>query len=55
MERLAQEGLGRALALLRACAGPDGFVASPSHHDNYRRIWARDGAIMVLAADARRG
>ena len=50
MERLAQEGLGRALALLRACAGPDGFVASPSHHDNYRRIWARDGAIMVLAA-----
>lgn len=44
------EGYARALALLRACATADGFVASPTESDNYRRIWGRDGAIMSLAA-----
>lgn len=47
---LEQEGYQRALALLHACATPDGFVASPSKHDNYRRIWSRDGTIIALAA-----
>ena len=47
---LEQEGYQRALMLLHDCATPDGFVASPSKHDNYRRIWSRDGAIIALAA-----
>jgi len=47
---LEQEGYQRALALLHDCATPDGFVASPSKHDNYRRIWSRDGTIIALAA-----
>jgi hypothetical protein len=45
-----EEGYSRARALLRDCATPDGFVASPSDHDNYRRIWGRDGTIIALAA-----
>jgi hypothetical protein len=44
------DGYARARALLRDCATPHGFVASPSERDNYRRIWARDGAILSLAA-----
>jgi len=36
--------------LLHACVTQDGFVASPSDHDNYRRIWSRDGTIIALAA-----
>lgn len=47
---VVEEGYNRALALLHACVTADGFVASPSDHDNYRRIWARDGAIISLAA-----
>jgi hypothetical protein len=43
-------GYDQALALLRACTTADGFVASPAGSDNYRRIWARDGAIISLAA-----
>ena len=45
-----EEGYQRALALLHACNSEDGFLASPSQHDNYRRIWARDGVILGLAA-----
>ena len=44
------EGYDQALALLRACATADGFVASTTESHNYRRIWGRDGAIMSLAA-----
>lgn len=44
------EAYAKALALLRDCATPDGFVASPSKRDNYRRIWGRDGTIISLAA-----
>lgn len=44
------EGYNQALALLKQCVTPDGFIASPSEHDNYRRVWARDGAILSLAA-----
>ena len=43
-------GYSKALALLRDCATPDGFVASTSERDNYRRVWGRDGAILALAA-----
>jgi len=45
-----EAGYDKAVALLHACATPDGFVASPSDHDNYRRVWSRDGAIISLAA-----
>ncbi len=47
---LADEGLERALAVLRSCVTEYGFLASPAERDNYRRIWARDGCIMSLAA-----
>ena len=49
-DNLLAEGYTRALALLRECNTEDGFLASPSQHDNYRRIWARDGVILGLAA-----
>lgn len=45
-----EEGYEKALALLEECATPDGFVASPSNRDNYRRVWGRDGTILSLAA-----
>jgi glycogen debranching enzyme len=44
------EGYDRALSLLRACITADGFIASPTESQNYRRIWGRDAAIMSLAA-----
>jgi len=44
------EGYIRALALVDACSTPDGFVASTTDRDNYKRIWARDGVIIGLAA-----
>lgn len=47
---LSTVGYHKALELLRQCATPDGFVASPDYSANYRRIWGRDGAIMGLAA-----
>jgi hypothetical protein len=46
----SEEGYRKSLALLHDCATPDGFVASPRNHDNYRRIWSRDGVIITLAA-----
>ena len=49
-EALFTEGYNRALALLRECSSEDGFLASPTQHDNYRRVWARDGVILGLAA-----
>jgi hypothetical protein len=47
---LADEGYQQALALMRRCATKHGFLATPTEQDNYRRIWARDGAIIGLAA-----
>ena len=44
------EGLTKAIGLIRRCGTPNGFVASPTASHNYRRIWARDGAIISLAA-----
>ena len=40
----------QAIDLLHRCLTVDGFLASPSQQDNYRRIWARDGVIISLAA-----
>ena len=49
-EDLAHEGLRRSLETMRACVGDHGFLASPTRRDNYRRVWARDGCIIGLAA-----
>lgn len=38
------------MQLLHACKSPHGFVASPTQQHNYHRIWARDGAVISLAA-----
>ena len=40
----------QAIQLLHACSTEDGFIASRTDRDNYRRIWARDGVIVGLAA-----
>lgn len=50
MSTLVADGYRRALKLLYACSTPDGFLATPTERDNYRRIWARDGVIIGLAA-----
>lgn len=45
-----EEGYSRSIELLRECSTQDGFLATPSTRDNYRRIWGRDGSIIALAA-----
>lgn len=40
----------QAIELLYRCSSADGFLASPTDNTNYRRIWARDGVIIGLAA-----
>lgn len=45
-----REGYEQARELLWQLATDDGFLASTVSHDNYRRIWARDGVIIGLAA-----
>jgi glycogen debranching enzyme len=49
-QELFAEGYRRACDLLSACSRPEGFLASPTDQDNYRRIWGRDGIIIGLAA-----
>lgn len=45
-----EQGYDRAVELVRCCCTLHGFVASPGEHDNYHRIWSRDGSILSLAA-----
>jgi hypothetical protein len=45
-----EQAYHKALELLRRCITEDGFVASPTNKANYRRVWARDGVILGLAA-----
>ncbi len=47
---LFEKGYAKAVELLTSCRTNDGFIASRQDHDNYRRIWGRDGAIITLAA-----
>jgi hypothetical protein len=49
------EGYDHAVALLRSCISEAGFLASPTHSANYRRVWGRDGIIMGLGALAAGG
>jgi glycogen debranching enzyme len=44
------EAVSRAAALMKQCISVHGFLASSTNSDNYRRIWARDGIIIGLAA-----
>jgi GH15 family glucan-1,4-alpha-glucosidase len=46
----SKKAVSQAQALLKKCATAHGFLASPTDNDNYRRIWARDGIIIGLAA-----
>lgn len=49
-DELFTDGYQRAFDLLIECSRPEGFLASPTEKDNYRRIWGRDGIIIGLAA-----
>jgi glycogen debranching enzyme len=44
------QGYRKAMQLVYDCSRKEGFLASPTDSDNYRRIWARDGVIVGLAA-----
>lgn len=45
----SREGYGRAMEMLHRCLSDDGFLATPTRLDNYRRVWGRDSTIMGLA------
>jgi Alkaline and neutral invertase len=47
---ITESAYALSLALLKKASTPHGFVASVQEHDNYRRIWTRDGIITSLAA-----
>lgn len=44
------EGYYQALRLLQQASTPQGFTASLQAHDNYQRVWTRDGVVNGLAA-----
>lgn len=48
-EIFQEEGYQKAFDLLKQCATPNGFLASTTEEDNYRRVWSRDGVIIGLA------
>jgi len=47
---ISQIGYSKAIELLRQASTPMGFVASVQDHDNYQRVWTRDGVVNGLAA-----
>jgi hypothetical protein len=46
----AAQGYEKAVELLASCATTDGFLATTTERDTYRRIWGRDSCITGLAA-----
>jgi len=46
----AADAYTKARELLLQCAAEEGFLASPTEQENYRRVWSRDGVITGLAA-----
>lgn len=44
------QGYDKAIELLHECATEDGFLATTTRRNNYRRVWGRDGCIIGLAA-----
>ncbi len=49
VEAHTSPGYEHALELLRRCVTPDGFLASTTPQENYKRVWSRDGVVMGLA------
>jgi GH15 family glucan-1,4-alpha-glucosidase len=49
-DELFEGGFARAVENLRSALTPEGFVASTTDHNNYQRVWGRDGVIVSLAA-----
>lgn len=49
-EKLMEQGYRKAIDLLGECSRPEGFLASPTNDQNYRRVWGRDSVIIGLAA-----
>lgn len=47
---VTDEAQKQSVQLLRDISTEKGFVASPKDHDNYHRVWGRDGVICSLAA-----
>ncbi|WP_231459531.1 glycoside hydrolase 100 family protein [Pedobacter sp. Leaf132] len=47
---LKSQSYNLAIELLRAASTPYGFVAAVHEHDNYKRVWTRDGVITSIAA-----
>ncbi|MFC1223968.1 glycoside hydrolase 100 family protein [Pedobacter sp. BG31] len=45
-----QKGYELALKLMARASTPSGFVAAVEEHDNYKRVWTRDGVITSIAA-----
>lgn len=40
----------QSITLLKKASLPQGFVAAVHEHDNYKRVWTRDGVVCSLAA-----
>ncbi len=49
-KEINKTGYKKALELMEVCNSEDGFLATTINKDNYRRIWARDGCVLGLAA-----
>ena len=47
---ISETGYAKAIELLRQASTAKGFVASVQEHDNYKRIWTRDGVVNGMAA-----
>jgi len=47
---LARQGYDRALSIMHDCLRDDGFLATPTEQDNYRRVWGRDSSIIGSAS-----
>lgn len=50
MNRPTETDIAKAEDLLQKASTPAGFTAAVNEHDNYQRVWARDGTICTLAA-----
>lgn len=50
MKKINEKAFNKSLQVLKNCSGEHGFFASSTKRHNYKRIWARDGAIVSLAA-----
>ena len=47
---LKEIGYQRATEMMKHCLTANGFLATPTEHDNYRRVWGRDSCIIGIAS-----